>query len=478
MLADKPKGADGTNRSLILAGGGMRLAYQAGVLIALEEEGHSFSHIDGTSGGIFNAAMLASGLSANEIAEKWRYLKIKHFMSLRPLGSYLKPLNMTGFGDADGIRDHIFPGLGIDIAKIRASNSADFTFNVCNFSDKTVEAITQNEVTTEHLLAGVSLPMVMPGLEIKGKWFSDAVWIKDANLMEAVRRGAEELWLVWAIGNTKTYLPGALNQYVHMIEMSANGGLIEEYERIKLINERIADGITGYRQKVPAKLFVIKPTFPLPLDPDLYFGKIDARSLINMGYVHAKNALNSMPADGFAMDKSATKMADPGIRMSMRAEFSGYMSENNKQLATRFYAYFVLSHHYRFDILDVYASIKIDSFGREIPCFNSHVKASETHGYRSITYTAQFIESGETYSIEAMFRLASAADFLLGLAFKTVRLTITNDRDSILIKGRLYQSINNRLKSMFSTNVWGSDGTSGGLKLRYRMTSKLVNYEV
>jgi len=476
MLANKSDIS--VKRSLILAGGGMRLAYQAGVLIALEEEGHTFSHIDGTSGGIFNAAMLASGLSANEIAEKWRHIKIKHFMSLRPLGSYIKPLNMTGFGDADGIRDHIFPGLGIDIAKINANNSADFTFNVCNFSDKTVEAVPHTEVTTEHLLAGVSLPMVMPGLEIKGKWYSDAVWIKDANLMEAVRRGAEELWLVWAIGNTKTYLPGALNQYVHMIEMSANGALLEEYERIKLINERIAEGNPDYNQKGPVRFFVIKPTFPLPLDPDLYFGKIDARSLINMGYAHAKNALKSMAADAISMDKAATKMADPGTRLNLRAEFSGHLNTGNSKVPARFYVYFVLSHQYRFDILDVYASLKLDSFKREVPCFNGKVKAIETQGQRTITVKAQFVESGETYSIEAIFRPGSASDFLLGLAFKTAHLTISADGDSKVIKGLLYQDIKNRLKSILSANIRRNDGTSGGLKLRYQMATKLMNYEV
>jgi len=478
MLADRSINADKPRRSLILAGGGMRLAYQAGVLIALEEEGHSFSHIDGTSGGIFNAAMLASGLSAHEMAEKWRKIKIRHFMSLRPLGSYLKPMNMTGFGDADGIRDHIFPGLGIDIAKIRSSNSADFTFNVCNFSDKTVEAISQIEVTTEHLLAGVSLPMVMPGLEINGKWYSDAVWIKDANLMEAVRRGSEELWLVWAIGNTKTYLPGALNQYVHMIEMSANGALLEEYERIKLINTRIAEGKSAYNLKSPVKLFVIKPTFPLPLDPDLYFGKIDARSLINMGYQHAKNALNSMPGEGVVMDKSATKMTDPGTRLNFRAEFSGYLNSGNARIPAQFYTYFVLSRHYRFDMLVVYASIKTDSFSREIPCFNAQVKASKAQGYRNITYNAQFVESGKTYSIEAVFRLGSAVDFLMGLAFKTVQLSVSDESNSLHMKGLLFQHIPNRLKSMLNANVRRRDGTSGGLKLRYQMASKLINYEV
>ena len=117
---------------------------------------------------------------------------------------------------------------------------------MCNFSDKSIESIHHTDALEDHLIAGVSLPIVMPGIKIKDQWYSDAVWIKDANLIEAVKRGAEELWLVWAIGNTATYLPGALNQYVHMIEMSANGGLLEEYERIHMINGQISDGKSDF----------------------------------------------------------------------------------------------------------------------------------------------------------------------------------------------------------------------------------------
>ena len=49
-----PTDQDGNNavrRSLVLAGGGMRVAYQAGALAALEEAGLRFHHADGTSGG-------------------------------------------------------------------------------------------------------------------------------------------------------------------------------------------------------------------------------------------------------------------------------------------------------------------------------------------------------------------------------------------------------------------------------------------
>ena len=126
-------------RSLILAGGGARLSYHAGVLVALEEAGLDFNHVDGTSGGIFGTAMLASGISPKETAERWRKVKLTGFMSLVPLKNYFGSWKFTGFGDADGIVKKIFPTLGIDIQKINANYAFDASFNVCNFSRKTFE---------------------------------------------------------------------------------------------------------------------------------------------------------------------------------------------------------------------------------------------------------------------------------------------------------------------------------------------------
>src|SRR5690606_13160513 len=166
---------------------------------------------------------------------------------------------------------------------------------VCNFSNKTIESIDNEGIQEDHLIAGVSLPMFMPALQIGEDWYIDAVWIKDANLLEGVKQQSQELWLVWAIGNSKTYLPGALNQYVHMIEMSANGALMEEYQQIKLINQAIVQKTGEFAQKEPIKLFVIKSPFPLPLDPDLFFNKINTRELINIGYENAKAHLTQIP---------------------------------------------------------------------------------------------------------------------------------------------------------------------------------------
>ena len=285
-------------RSLILAGGGMRVAYQAGVLLALEEEGLTFFHADGTSGGTINLAMLLSGLSPAEMCERWRTLNVRDFVSFLPLKKYLRSLNWPAFGGAEGLKDKVYPHLGIDPARIRAATGIEGTFNVCDYGAKTNWAVPHHEVDEDLLVAGVSLPMMMPAVERDGKLYLDSVWIKDANPSEAVRRGAEELWLVWCIGNTTTYRPGAFNQYVHMIEMSADGGLNEE-----LVHLRAELGA-----ELP-ELHVIKPEYPLPLDPDFYLGRIDANALIAMGYRDAKRYLASpTPAE---WGPSATKMRDP-----------------------------------------------------------------------------------------------------------------------------------------------------------------------
>ena len=95
----------------------MRVAWQAGVLKALEEAGLTFFHGDGTSGGTMNLAMLFSGLSPDEMCRRWRSLDVKDFVSLLPLRDYLKGLHVPALGDADGIVDKVFPHLGIDPAR-------------------------------------------------------------------------------------------------------------------------------------------------------------------------------------------------------------------------------------------------------------------------------------------------------------------------------------------------------------------------
>lgn len=318
-----PPGYTGPRRSLILAGGGMRVAYQAGVIRALAEAGLCFHHADGTSGGTINLAMLFSGLTPEEMCHRWRTLHVGDFVSLLPLRKYFKGLDVEAMGDADGIVEKVFPHLGIVPGRINAATGMAGTFNVCNFSRKTNEAIPHEKVDRDLLVAGISLPIFMPAVKKGTDLYVDSVWIKDANLMEAVRRGADELWLVWCIGNTPHYRDGPFYQYVHMIEISANGALFEEFDRIRDINRRIAAGETVDGRKTPIVLHVIRPEYPLPLDPDFYLGRIDAATLIEMGYQDACRYLATRSPAGLAFEPEVTVMKPSPIGITFRETMEG-----------------------------------------------------------------------------------------------------------------------------------------------------------
>lgn len=466
----------GPKRSLILAGGGMRVAYQAGVLVALEESGVKFNHVDGTSGGIFNTAMLASGLSPKEIAYRWRTLKVKHFISGRKFKDYFKPFSMTGYADADNIRKKVFPHLGIDLHQIRNSTTVNASFNVCNFSQKTVEAISNHQVLEDHLIAGVSLPMMMPALQIDNHWYIDAVWIKDAHLMEAVRRGAEELWLVWAIGNAPAYYAGAFNQYVHMIEMSANGALLEEFCQIHLINQMIGAGQGNAPQKNPVSLFVIKSPDPLPLDPDLFFNKINTRELINMGYAHTKSYFANSPIIQTPMDNHATKNRDPGTVLSFRAVFSGGLAWDDSKIKVIYYTYFRFSTGNEKPLLSFYSSIFLSHLDQEIICHSHDIHGVRTKHSLRFSVTSKFLVQGEEQRISAAFTLLNPVDFLIGLEMKRCHISITNE-EGLRLEGDLHQSFLDRFKSCFSSQV-KRNGKARGLKTRLDMIAKLMEYEV
>lgn len=460
-------------KSLILAGGGMRVAYQAGVLVALEEAGIHFDHVDGTSGGIFNTGMLASGLHPVEIAQKWRTLKLSGFMSGGSVKSYLKPFKMQGFADADNIRKKVFPHLGISVSKINKQEKFASTFNVCNFSTKSVEAIPSGSVTEDHLIAGVSLPIFMPAIQIHGIWYTDAVWIKDANLMEAVKQRSKELWLVWAIGNSPRYLGGAFNQYVHMIEMSANGALLEEYNQIKLTNELGAMAKTEFE---PIKLFVIKSNISLPLDPDFFFNKVNAKELINMGYDHAKKYLSSNPPKGESMDDKATQNREPDILFSFRASFSGKSKNHSKQDKLKYSLYFRFAEFDDQNVLEAYSSIKMAESEDEISGYNHFPTISKSEKGNQLEIKSNLMINGKIHSIMVSTMLTNPIEMLIGLNFKQLTFRMWDENDKLIIETVLFQTVADRLKANFFSSLKTTMSKRTGLKQRLTTIKNFMNY--
>lgn len=456
MTAPTPKTH---KRSLVLAGGGVRLAYHAGVLVALEEAGIHFDHVDGTSGGIFGTAMLGSGISPTEAATRWRKLKLRGFMRLLPLKDYLSQHNMPALGGSKGIRNQVFPALGIDVEAIRGNTDIETTFNVCNFSTKTLETIEGSRITMDHLIAGMSLPIFSPAVLIDGSWYSDGIWIKDANLTETVRRGAREIWLVWCIGNTPEYLNGVFNQYVHMIEISANGGVFQELEWIR--DQHRNNGPDGGQ---PPRLFIIKPEYPLPLDPDFFLGKIDADTLVNMGYARTKEYLqNPVPFD-FKDIPSATVMKSPGITLHFRQQFSGTLPLETGDSRWLFRLGIFIRKVAGTLSFELCASVDTGS-GTLVSGYDNRFKIM---GNGRTECSFKFIRSGAVCEARLDIRWHSLCDFLLGLDAKRTKATILCGNVEIAT-GWCYQPAANRLGNLWHMNINGSEGALRKLRERGRM---------
>src|SRR5438034_8297006 len=144
--------SNGTNgnkkRSLILAGGGIKVAFQAGALqVWLDEAGLTFDHVDGASGGVFNLIMMCQGMTGLEIANNWRKLNPRAGISFNP-AAFVNLLYAESLFTLDNYRKHVFTGWGLDWDKIRASN-LNATFNVFNFSNKTLDVIEPKDMSEE-----------------------------------------------------------------------------------------------------------------------------------------------------------------------------------------------------------------------------------------------------------------------------------------------------------------------------------------
>jgi predicted patatin/cPLA2 family phospholipase len=317
-------------RALILPGGGMRVAYQAGAVKALYDRGLRFALADGASGGTMNLAALLSGLRPDQLCARWRTLDVTSFVSMRPLGAYLHFPATGALGDFDGIVGRVFPHLGIDLPRLKKAVGIDARFNVADFAAKQAVAIPQAEMSLELLCAGISLPLATPPVSYQGRCWTDSVWIRDSNLLGAVEAGADELWVIWCIGNTPAFKPGLLEQYVHMIELAATGHLNRELAAIAAINARIAAGERVGGRDRPIAVHIIRPPVPLPLDPDFLLGRIDAATLIALGHADACRYFEASTPLGTPLSQAATQTPVPGRGVGFRETMRGRITEGEQ----------------------------------------------------------------------------------------------------------------------------------------------------
>lgn len=231
-------------RALIMAGGGLKVGFQAGVLeVWLDEAGLTFDHADGASGGCFNLAMYCQGMTGRKMADNWRTLDPFLPIDLN-WENYWRFLHAPSLFTYDSFRQRVLPFWGIDWAKIRAGTRLG-TFNYFNFSKKRLDTVTHAQMDEDRLIAAVSLPMWFPPVTIDGDTCLDAVFISDANVEEAIRRGADEIWAIWTVSVRDEWRDGFVAQYFHIIETTADTQFFGIWRRIEESNQQIAAGQAG-----------------------------------------------------------------------------------------------------------------------------------------------------------------------------------------------------------------------------------------
>ena len=283
-------------RALVMAGGGAKIGWATGALqILFEEEGLRFDHIDATSGSVFNLGMLLSGKSANFIADAWSNLSPREFVSFHPFWKYLAFWRLPSLLTQKAAVKNILPKWEIDMDRIRSckevyKHPCTATFNVCDFGTKRVRTLLNSEMDQDYFLAVDAVPGVVPPIEKDGTLYIDAMLLKDANLCEAVRRGADEIWVIWTVEDRLVWRGGIWNHFGHIFETCAVGNLKRELDAIEEINRRVLDGSAGGGKRV-IKVHMIQPDEHLPVDYLFFTSKKQMRSVIEAGREWTRNYL-------------------------------------------------------------------------------------------------------------------------------------------------------------------------------------------
>lgn len=271
-------------RSLIVAGGAMKVGFQAGVLqVWLDEADLTFDHADGASGGVFNLAMLCQGMSGKEIADAWRRTDPVAAIDINA-AELAKLAWARSLFTLDAIRERLFSTWGLDFEKIRAS-PLDATFNSYNFTHHEQVVWPPSVMTAERLCACVSLPMWFPPVVLDGDTYIDGVFLTDANLEEAIRRGADEIWVIWTVSEKAEWHDGFVANYFQIIETCANGNFRKIVKRIEASNAAIAAGESGeFGRHIELKILRAE----VPIHYLVAFSKDRLTETVNLGVEHAR----------------------------------------------------------------------------------------------------------------------------------------------------------------------------------------------
>lgn len=279
------------SKILVLAGGSVKGAFQAGVIKALFEKGYQPDAIYGVSAGSLNAAYLVNqfgqqvnagtSISYPEAAQDlWDFWELRITrpdclskpFNIFQLGWTALTKSFKGLVDTSPLRD-----LLSNVLQVRNLNSSPVALKVgaVNIMEGTTHYVDPSfENFLDYLMASSAVPILMPVVKIEGlnqKSFLDGGLRNVAPLQKAINDGATEVVVIAC--------------HTEMIEGGDfdSGDLLALVDRVMdiAVNEILNADLLVSRSNV--KLEIIRPLQPLSIDIQ-HFTKMDIRRMLETGY--------------------------------------------------------------------------------------------------------------------------------------------------------------------------------------------------
>ncbi len=276
---------------LVLAGGSVKGAFQAGVIKALFEKGYQPDAIYGVSAGSLNAAYLVNqfgqqanaGLpisypqAAQDLWDFWERRITRPECLSKPfnifqLGWTALTKKFEGLVDTSPLRDllsDVLQGRNLHASPVGLKVGA---VNIMEGAMHYVDPSFEN--FQDYLMASSAVPILMPVVKIEGekrKSYLDGGLRDVAPLQKAINDGAKEVVVIAC--------------HTEMIEGGDfdSGDLLALVDRVMdiAVNEILNADLKMSRSEV--KLTIIRPRQPLSIDIQR-FTKIDIRRMLEMGY--------------------------------------------------------------------------------------------------------------------------------------------------------------------------------------------------
>lgn len=288
-------------RALVLAGGGARGSYQAGVLQYLWEKNWIPHLICGSSVGALNAVAVSSGITPEKLAQIWLTHRHNDIFRTRFLKFILSFFPHQKYHPAVSPRPlKTLIEKNIDFESLRKSKT-ETIITAVNIRTSQIAYFSNKVITRQHLLASGAMPLLCSWQSIDGEFYWDGGVMDNVPILPALASSADEIIVVMLspVGTFGQVPPQSIKKTMELVfEQSLVGSfntiLADRFWPMALPEGAFRSPLPPFIEKINGntKLAMVAPARMLGFKSLFNFSKRQAKRLLKEGYQDAKDQLS------------------------------------------------------------------------------------------------------------------------------------------------------------------------------------------